>query len=183
MGWLFAGSSVFAPLFLGVCLSALSTGQVRAPQGGFLESFVVPWATLFSLTVGLLSLAAVMWLAALYLWVEARGDVKRVFRRCVRVAAVVVHVLALIVSLWTRTASPRFWQMVTETPWGGEVIGGIAVIGCAMFMSLWAEWPRLARVLAASEVSGMMLGWALSLYPYLVLPDLTVFKRRPLPAR
>ena len=49
------------------------------------------------------------------------------------------------------------------------------MIGCAMFLALWAERPRLARVLAAGEVTGMMLGWALSLYPYLVLPDLTVF--------
>lgn len=173
--WLFAGSSVFAPVFLGICLSALSTGQARAPHGGFLESFVEPWATLFSLTVGLLSLAVVTWLAALYLWTEAKDDVKRVFRRRARVAAIVVHVLALLVLLWTRTACPRFWQRVAETAWGWEVMGGVAVIGCAMFTALWAEWPRLARVLAAGEVAGMMLGWALSLYPYLVLPDLTVF--------
>lgn len=173
--WLFAVSSVVAPVLLGICLSALSTGQARAPQGGFVESFVAPWATPFSLFVGLLALVVVTWLAAIYLWVEAKDDVKRVFHQRALVSACVVHGLALVVLLWTRTASPRLWQMVVEAPWGWGLIGGVAVIGGAMFVSLWAEWPRLARVLAAGEVTGMMLGWALSLYPYLVLPDLTMF--------
>jgi cytochrome d ubiquinol oxidase subunit II len=125
--------------------------------------------------VGLLALAVVTWLAALYLYVEAKGEVKRVFQWRARAAAIVVHGLAVVVLLWTRTASPRFWQMVTETTWGWGVVGGVAVMSCAMVISLWSDWPRLARVLAAGEVTGMMLGWALSLYPYLVLPDLTMF--------
>ncbi len=173
--WLFAGSSVVAPLLLGVCLSSLSTGLAQAPQGTFFEGFVAPWANWFALAVGLLALAAVSWLAALYLWVEATGDVKRLFRQRARAAAIVVHGLALVVLLWTRTASPRLWQMVAERKWGWIVVGGVAVMGCAMFFALWSDWPRLARLLAAGEVTGMILGWALSLYPYLVLPDLTMF--------
>jgi cytochrome d ubiquinol oxidase subunit II len=173
--WLFAGSSVVAPLLLGVCLSSLSTGLAHAPQGSFFEGFVAPWANWFALTVGLLALAVVSWLAALYLWVEATDNLKPIFRQRALGAAMLVHGLAFVVLLWTRTASPRFWQMLTETEWGWMVVSGVAMIGCAMFFALWSERPRLVRALAAGEVSGMILGWALSLYPYLVLPDLTLF--------
>ena len=73
-GRVFAGASVFTPIFLGMTLGAVSAGEIRV-RGGLVEGgssvYWAPWIGWFPLSVGLLALALFAFLAAVYLCCEA----------------------------------------------------------------------------------------------------------------
>jgi len=173
-GWMFAVSSVCAPVLLGMTLGSLST-DLRAPSGSFVESFVRPWASPFTFVVGGLALAVVSWLAAIYLWTEAADDLKAVFRLRAVVSGLSSHALAVITLVMTKDNAPQLWEHFFKTYWGGLLLAGVALLAGAMWLSVWRHWPRLARLFAAAEVIVMMAGWALGQDPYLVRPDLTIY--------
>src|SRR5918996_4195412 len=81
-GRLFAISSVFTPLMLGICIGAISTGDIRVQNGVVISGFLRPWLGLFPFSVGLFALTMFAFLAAVYLTVEAEDEALREdFRR------------------------------------------------------------------------------------------------------
>jgi cytochrome d ubiquinol oxidase subunit II len=65
-------------------------------------------------------------------------------------------------------------EALTSSAWAWvlHVVTGAAAI--ATFVLLWMKRYLLARITAAVQVTGILWGWALAQYPYLVRPDLTV---------
>jgi cytochrome d ubiquinol oxidase subunit II len=173
--WLFAVSSILAPVLLGIIFGSLSSERLGESDGSFWNTFVGNWATFFGLMVGFLSFAVMSWLAAIYLWVEAKGPLKAGFRRRVLFATIAGHALALVVLFLTRTSAPTLWENFVQSPRGWTVLSGTGLIAIGLVISLWQDQPRLVRVLAAAEVACMIVGWALGQYPFLVRPDLTLY--------
>ena len=67
------------------------------------------------------------------------------------------------------------WMFAVSSMCAPVLLGGVALLAGAMWLSVWRHWPRLARLFAAAEVIVMMAGWALGQDPYLVRPDLTIY--------
>src|SRR2546429_2435839 len=70
----------------------------------------------------------------------------------------------------SRTSSFFFFQ-------AEDGIRDVAVTGvqtCALPISLWVRRWRVARVAAVTQVSLILWGWALSQYPYILPPDLSI---------
>jgi cytochrome bd ubiquinol oxidase subunit II len=174
-GRLFAISSVFTPLMLGICIGAISTGGIRVQDGVVVSGFLRPWLGLFPFAVGLFAVALFAFLAAVYLTVETEDEALREdFRRRALGAAGTVGALALTVYLLSQEAAPLVRASLAERAWSWllQIVTGFFALGA--IGALWRRRFHLARVLAVVQVAFILTGWALALYPFLVPPDISI---------
>jgi len=174
-GRVFAISSVFTPLMLGICIGAISTGDIRVQNGLVVSGFLRPWLGLFPFAVGLFAVALFAFLAAVYLTMETEDDrLREDFRSRGLGAAVMVGVLALAVYLLSHEPAPLVRAGLTQRPWSWllHITTGIFAVGA--IAALWWRSFHLARILAAGQVVLILSGWALALYPFLVPPDISI---------
>jgi cytochrome d ubiquinol oxidase subunit II len=174
-GRIFAVSSVFTPVLLGIVIGAISTGAIALENGVLVSGYFRSWLGIFPLSVGLLALAQFSFLAATYLTVDADSvDLREDFRYRALAAAVVVALLALTTGFLARAEAPlvarglfgHWWS------WPLQLVTGISAVGA--IVALWRRWYRLARVLAATQVTCILGGWGLMMNPYLIAGELTV---------
>lgn len=180
-GMVFAIASLITPLLLGMTIGAIASGAVgdaaRAlgAHAGFSATYVAPWLTPFTLTVGLFALIAFAFLAAVYLPLET-GDpeLREDFRRRALGAGAALFLVAGVALAWSGPYAPRVRDALIFAAWALPLhllTAGAAVTALA---ALWRRRWRLARVAAAGQVSVILWGWALSQYPTIVPPDLTI---------
>jgi cytochrome d ubiquinol oxidase subunit II len=175
-GRIFSSASVVTPLLLGVCIGAVASGRVVAPtEGSFAERFVEPWLTPFALGVGVLALALFAFLAAVFLTMETRDpELVEDFRRKALGAGVAVFLAAALVLLLSFEEAPLMSRGLVASSWALPLHLATGVSAIAVFAALWSRRFPAARVLAGLQVSFIFWGWAVSQYPYLVPPDLTI---------
>lgn len=182
--YVFAGSSVITPALLGVNLGAVASGRLAevSSTASFTDRFVAPWLAPFPLSVGILTIALVAYLAAVYLLVEARDpDLRTLFTRRAMLSCAAV-VLAAAVSLWqARRGAPEIYAGLRHTvvgPLGVAVAFGLHL---GAFVALWNARAWAARWCAITGAVVMLWGWALSQFPFLVEPHLTIGNAAPPP--
>ncbi|HET6343787.1 MAG TPA: cytochrome d ubiquinol oxidase subunit II, partial [Myxococcota bacterium] len=139
------------------------------------DVFVSSWLAPFPFSVGLYALGMFAFLAAVYLTVEAEeGELREAFRRRALISKLVLGVLAALVLVTAELTAGGVLRALTREPWSWALH---AVTAASALTVLWALWRRhygLARIAAALQVSLIIWGWALSQYPFLVPPDLTL---------
>lgn len=175
-GRVFAIASLVTPVLLGVALGAIAAGQVNRPSGrGFVEDYLAPWASPFTASVGAFTLALFAFLAAVYLTVESReSDLQEDFRKRALAAGGAVFVTAFLTLLLAWRESPLVWHGLTAS---ARAIPVHLVTGTAAILAFWGLWSRryrVARVATAAQVVGIVWGWALAQYPYILPPTLTL---------
>jgi cytochrome d ubiquinol oxidase subunit II len=170
-GLVFAAASLVTPILLGVVVGALTEGRIDPHAEGFVPLFVRPWLTPFAWSVGAFALVVFSFLAAVYLTVSAEAPaVVEAFRSRALAAGVATGAVALTVFLLAGDA-PHVQQALTESAWAWPlhlVTGAAAVSALAL---LWARRFWWARAAAVIQVVGILWGWALAMYPYLIRPD------------
>ncbi|AUX21674.1 cytochrome BD ubiquinol oxidase subunit II [Sorangium cellulosum] len=174
-GFVFSLASVIAPLLLGMIVGAVASGRIRVASGVVTSGFFAPWLSLFPVVVGLFALSLFAYLAAVYLTNEATDPaLVDDFRRRALASGCVVAGLALASFAASFEGAPLIREGLTDHPitWPLHVTTGLAAT--AAFVGLWTRRYGLARVAAAAQVALILLGWAASQYPYLVVPDVTV---------
>jgi cytochrome d ubiquinol oxidase subunit II len=175
-GRLFAITSVFTPVMLGICIGAIATGGIRVHEGVVTSGFLRPWLEPFPFAVGLFALALFAFVAAVYLTVEAGSDdaLREDFRLRALAAAGVVGGLALTVYLLSHEAAPLVRDGLTRRPWSWplQIVTGVCAVGA--IAALWRRRFQWARVLAVGQVVLILTGWALAQYPFLVPPDISI---------
>ncbi len=174
-GLVFSIASVAAPFMLGACVGAIVSGDIQQRGGAVVSSFWTPWLRPFPLGVGLFAVGLCAYVAATYLAYEAREEALREdFRRRALGAGVAVGVLALLCGALSREGAPVVFHGLTERAWTWPFHATTA--GCAL-LAFWALWRRrygLARVAVSAQTTFILVGWALSQYPYLVVDELTL---------
>jgi cytochrome bd ubiquinol oxidase subunit II len=178
-GLVFSLASVAAPVVLGTIVGAIASGNVRITGGVVTSGFFAPWLAPFPLLVGAFALALFAFLAATYLAWEAATVTREEalaedFRRRALGAGAVVGVLALATFAASGEGAPLVRRALTDRPytWPGH-----ALTAAAALTAFWALHRRrfaVARVAAAAQTALIVLGWAVSQYPYLLVPDLTL---------
>lgn len=169
----FAAASVITPLLLGMCAGAVATGDIRVVDGKVTSSLWTTWLSPFPIVIGLLALTVCAYLAAVYLCVEASGDLQEDFRTRALIAGAVFTALSVAAFPLTRSQAPVIWdgmmdrEIVTIVP---LAILTAAASGIAVLRRRF----RLARITAVAWVAMIIVGWAVAQYPYLVVPDLTI---------
>ncbi|WNG51207.1 cytochrome d ubiquinol oxidase subunit II [Archangium minus] len=174
-GLVFSVASVLSPALLGMCVGAVVSGAIRV-RGSVVESgFFAGWLSPFALAVGLLALCLFAFLAAVYLLAETREPaLQEDFRKRALGAGVAVFLAAFGVLVLAREGAPRVWSGLTDSPFALVLHAATAVAAVAAFGLLLTRRFWLARVAAAAQVGLIVVGWAVSQYPYLVVPDLTL---------
>lgn len=171
---LFAASSLITPILLGICVGTASSGGIRLLADGKVDmASLWAWMAPFPVAVGLLALAQFAFLAATYLTLEAKDHaLQEDFRLRALLSGVAVGGIAAIVLPLARAGAPIVWEAFATRPWM-ILLGGIALI--AALAGLFTRNYRIARLFAAAHVVLVILGWAFAQFPYLVVPDLTIY--------
>lgn len=171
-GRVFSLSSVFTPVLLGVCLGALSTGDIRLVDGRVASGFLAGWLTPFAWLVGLLSLALFALLAAVYLTAESDGEVQEDFRRRALFMEGLAFVVAFAALFAARADAPMLFERLTGSPWTIAMQAATASAALTTVALLWTRRPHWARWSVAAQVALVVLGWGLAMDGHLVYPDL-----------
>lgn len=162
-GRIFGASSAATPFLLGLCLGAISTGDVRA------------WLAPFPILNGMLALLISAYLAAVYLaWESADPVLRRDFQQRAVTTWWVAGAVSVATLLLAWSGAPRLWAGLTS--WPAVLLIAIgAMLAPLSFVALRRQRYDAARVLGAAQVVALLVGWAAAQWPYLIYPDLTVF--------
>lgn len=170
-GRMFSGASVVTPFFLGATLAALSGGQASYSEGTLASSNA--WLQPFALLCGAFVTTLFCFLAAVYLAVEAPElELKNDFRRRGLVSGVILGALSAAVR-WGSHHND-FQRALFEAWWSRAIEWGVAASAIAALTALWLHRVRVARLFAIIQTCGIVLGWGLAQYPYLIMPRLTL---------
>jgi cytochrome d ubiquinol oxidase subunit II len=171
---IFGLSSVLTPFFLGAVAGGIASGRV--PPGNAAGDVIAAWLNPTSALAGVLFTGVCAYLAAVYLTADARRsgdlDLAERFRRRALLAGVVVGAIALVgigvlVADAPLLASGLFGR-------GLPLVGASAIGGVVSLFLLLRRRYRVARVTAALAVAGILWGWAVGQYPFLLVGRLTV---------
>lgn len=175
-GRIFSGASLITPVLLGVTVGAISSGRIRSEYSDFAAVFVSPWLAPFPFAVGFFALALFAFLAAVYLTIEARDEALREdFRLRALASAVAVGVMAFAVFLLSANGAPVIRERLSQSWWTWPLQIATAVFATAAIYALWTRRFRMARFCAAAQATLILWGWGAAQYPYLVMPDLTIY--------
>lgn len=173
-GRVFAWASLITPVFLGMALGGLGTGQIRVHDGQVTSGFFAGWLTPFAVTVGLLSLALFTLLAAVYLAAETEAEVQQDFRKRALVSEVVAGFCAALALICAKQDAPELFAQLSGAPWTITIQVGAAASALITLALLWGHRPRWARFSVAAQVGLVVLGFGLAMHGHVVLPDLPV---------
>jgi len=174
-GRVFAWSSALTPVFLGMALGAMSTGDLRHVNGLVTSGFLAGWTSPFSFTVGLFALALFALLAAVYLTADAASaELAEDFRGRALAAELVAGVLAALVAWRASVDAPALWAALAGSSWTWPVQLGTAAAAIAVLAALVTRRFALARFAVAAQVGLVVLGWGLAMDGFIVRPDVHV---------
>jgi cytochrome d ubiquinol oxidase subunit II len=175
-GMVFAIASLVTPFLLGTTAGALASGALGEGAGeGFYPTYVAPWLNPFPLSVGLFALVAFAFLAAVYLTLEARErELQEDFRRRALASGVGLFVAAVVALLLSLDGAPRVRDGLIFAAWALPLHLLTAAAAITALAALGVRRWRVARVAAVTQVSLILWGWALSQYPYILPPDLSI---------
>ncbi|MBC8096174.1 MAG: cytochrome d ubiquinol oxidase subunit II [Akkermansiaceae bacterium] len=173
---LFAVGSIVAPVMLGVCVGAVTSGTIHADleTGKVQTNFFSQWLAPFPFAIGGFTLALFAFLAAVYLSLEATEPaLQNDFRRRALWAALTVGVAAFVSLYLSGQGAPLIRSGLARSWWAVpfQVVTGI--IALSAILALWFRRFRGARILAILQVTLVIWGWGLAQFPYLVEPNLT----------
>ena len=190
-GMIFAIASVLAPILLGVVVGAIASngvGNAAATLGEsgveFVPVFVTSWLNAFTLSVGVMTLVLVAFLAATYLTVEAAADraLQDDFRRRAIIAGLVLPVTAYGALLAAEPLAPRVQKMLLHSSAAMPIHIAAMIAGLGAVIALWVRRFKLARLAAGALATLILWGWMFAQFPFLVPPTLTIFDAAAPPA-
>lgn len=171
----FAVSSVITPIMLGVVLGTVSTKVLGVEKGAVTGGFFDPWLRPFPWLVGFFTTSLFAFLAAAYLTLEtADPKLQDDFRARALQSAGVVALLGAIVAVLARSAAPKVYTHLTESPLGRAILAGGAVGLALSALMLRSRRFPLARFFAAGVVTLVLLGWGFGMHPWLVAGTVTI---------
>lgn len=167
----FGSASIISPILLGMCLGAVSAGEIRVVGGQVQVNYFTAWLTPLSWACGILALALFAYLAAVYLTFETEGELREDFRRRALISGGIVAGLAVVILPLLAIEAPRLAEGLFSKALPIMALGIILAL-----VSLWAVATRrfaIARYAAAGQVTMLLWGWAFAQWPYIIYPDLT----------
>ncbi len=173
MGAAFALSSVLTPFFMGTVVGAIAAGNV--PAGGNGDAFS-SWIAPLPLLTGALFVASGAYLAAVFLVADAhRADDREMegyFASRALAAGLVAGVVAVagIVALHA-DAHYLYERLIVE---GLPLVIASILCGFGVLALLLGRGRRGLRPLAAGAVIGVIWGWGVAQFPYLLPTSLKI---------
>jgi cytochrome d ubiquinol oxidase subunit II len=174
--WAFAGGSLLAALMQGLILGAFIQGfQVvdRKFVGGSFD-----WLTPFAILTALALVSGYILLAAGWLLMKGADELRAWAAGVGRVALIATGIFAALVSLWT----PLLHQDVADrwfSPANMVMLSPVPLLTAAAAYFLWRSLNEGGRympfVLSAALFVLGYTGLAVSLFPFIIPPDVTIW--------
>jgi cytochrome d ubiquinol oxidase subunit II len=172
-GAAFAASSVLVPYCMGAIAGGIASGRV--PAGGQAGDPVQSWINPTSVVGGVLAVAAVGYLAAVYLVWDARrlGDkeMAEYFRRRAVVAAAGVGVIGFVGIFVLAADASYLFDGLTSRALPLVILGALCGVGALVL--LVRNTSSGARLLAVIAIASVIVGWGVAQWPYLLPESLT----------
>lgn len=167
---IFVYSSFITPLFLGIIAASVISRKIDLNAQDFMIAYIYSWFNLFSIAVGLFTVALSGYLAAIYLVGEADDDkdVRRFIRKAkiMNMLAVVFGGIVFIAADWEKVRLAYFIF--------GNPVSLIAVITATI--SLVISWilinrgkKKIVRIFAAYQVTMILLAVGYMHFPFIVM--------------
>jgi cytochrome d ubiquinol oxidase subunit II len=173
-GAAFASSSVLVPYCMGAIVGGIASGEV--PAGGEAGDPVDSWINPTSIVSGVLAVAVIAYLSAVYLVWDARHqgdtDMAEYFRRRAAVAAVVVAALAVVGLVVLHADASHVFDGLKSRALA--LVIATALCGAGALLLLVRGAARGARLLAMLAVASLVASWGAAQWPYLLPESLTV---------
>jgi cytochrome bd ubiquinol oxidase subunit II len=184
-GWdiAFTGGSFVAALCQGAILAGLLQG-IKVENGAFAGG-AFDWATPFAALCALGVAAGYALLGALWLVLKTEGSLAVRSREQAKVLLLVVLAFMAAVSVWTPLADARIAQRWFSLP-NILFLWPVPIVTAAVAAFAWHSLERGAELPPFVAAVGLFLlgylGLAISAYPYLVPPVLTIAQAAAAPA-
>ncbi|HEY6560518.1 MAG TPA: cytochrome d ubiquinol oxidase subunit II [Polyangiaceae bacterium] len=178
----FAWSSLITPLFLGMVLAGVASGEIRISQGVVTSGFFAGWTSPFAWAVGCFAVALFAMLSAAYLAAENTGELARDFtRRALTMQGIAAALAALTLALSARYA-PLLYANLAHSAWTWPIQLLTAAFALASILLLLRGSTRAARYAAAAQVACVVVGFGLAMDRHFILPDMTLSRASTNPA-
>jgi NADH dehydrogenase len=174
-GRIFAIASLITPLLLGVTVGAIASGTIpESPRQ--LSDFVTPWLSPFCISLGIFTVVIFAYLSATYAALEIEDTgLREDFRARAIGSAIATGLMAGVVLLVSINGAAQIWQGLTHRVWSWALIWATTLLALAALYALLTRRYKIARFCAAGEVTLILWGWAFAQFPYLVMPNLTIY--------
>jgi cytochrome bd ubiquinol oxidase subunit II len=178
----FTGGSLIAAFAQGAILAGLITG-IHVENGAFAGG-AFDWATPFAAICALGVAAGYALLGALWLVIKTDGELAARSRQQAKILLLVVLAFMAVVSLWT----PLAFERIAERWFSSNIyfLWPVPIATAALAAFAWyaiARGKEIAPFLAAVGLFLLgYLGLAISTYPYLVPPSLTIAQAAAAPS-
>ena len=173
-GAAFAAASVLVPYCMGATAGAIASGRV--PAGGVAGEPWTSWVNPTSVLGGVLAVVVVAYLAAVYLVRDARrqGDehMAEYFRRRAVGAAIAAGLTAFVGIFVLRADARYIFDGLTSRALPFVVLS--AACGIGSLVLLLRDASSGARLLAIGAVVGIMVGWGVAQWPYILPTSLEI---------
>jgi cytochrome d ubiquinol oxidase subunit II len=174
LGAIFATSSVLVPFFLGTVAGAIASGEV--PAGGKAGDPVQSWINPTSFLGGVLAVAVVAFLAAVYLVADAARledpHMVEYFRRRAIGSGLATGVVALAGVFVLRSDASYVFHGLTARALPLVILA--AVCGAVALVLLVRANHRGARLLSIGAVASIILAWGVAQWDYMLPTTTTV---------
>ena len=176
----FSGSSALLAVFFGAALGNVVRGVPLDASGTFFEPLwtdfrlsartgILDW---FTVTIGLVALAALAVHGALWLMLKTEGELRERARRAFKLSWYPLVALSVAAAVLTYQIQPQVRLRLAEQP-AGHLLALLALAGLVGMRWLVAKGAELRAFLASAVyLAGMLGSVAFGLYPY-VLPAIT----------
>ncbi|MBS1972116.1 MAG: cytochrome d ubiquinol oxidase subunit II [Bdellovibrionales bacterium] len=157
---LFALSSVWTSLWLGIIVASLNRGRMDMHTQHFYDAYVAPWFGIYPLTMGVFVVVIFAFLASVYLIGETQDlELKRMFtRRAFFLNIFVVLCGGLVFASAEAESSSLLQEFIKH-----KIALLMMVFATLMYMLLWFVIRRQktlwVRILSAAQVTLILGGW------------------------
>lgn len=167
---IFVYSSFITPLFLGIIAGSAISRQIDLNATDFLSAYIYGWFNLFSISVGLFTVALSGYLAAIYLIGEADDDkdVHRFIRK-----AKLMNLLAVIfggcVFLTAGLEKVRLAYFIFGNPISLVAVITASISLVILWMLINKGKRKIIRIFAAYQVTMILLAVGYMHFPYFIM--------------
>ncbi len=173
---IFGAVSLLTPFILGAAAAAVSSGRIRYIAGHVVANYWTSWTTPFCLSAGLFAVGICSVLAATYMTVQNKRkhehDLLLLFRTRALVAGAFTALIGAVTAYFASKEAPYLWHNLTTRalPFGLAAV----LVGLLTAAALLVGYFTVARTLVGLEVTLILGAWGISMFPYLIVPDLTI---------
>lgn len=164
--WLFGGSSIWTAFWLGVIAASLGRGLIDVETQDVWSAYFAPWIGWYPAAMGVFVICIFAFLASVYLIGETEEpELRRLFIR----RAAVLNVLVVLAGGLVFAVSYGEKENLPSVFFAHPLTLGVLAVATGLFVALWVfvrkHCTALTRIVAAGQVTLILLGWWLLYAP------------------